>query len=85
MLKQGNYADITVFNLGEIERRPEEKVWDVPDGKGGRTYRYSRAPAPMRLTMVNGVPTFDHGAVTGNFPGRFVQPGMPSKQAVAAA
>lgn len=85
VLKQGNYADITVFNLGEIERRPEEKVWDVPDGKGGRTYRYSRAPAPMRLTLVNGVPTFDHGAVTGNFPGRFVGPGRPSKQAVAAA
>jgi hypothetical protein len=45
-------TDLTMFDLTEIERRPEEKVWDVPDGQGGRTYRYTRAPAPMRLTLV---------------------------------
>ncbi|MCM3886084.1 amidohydrolase family protein [Frankia sp. R82] len=74
-LKVGNHADLTVFDLSEIERRPEEKVWDVPDGKGGRTYRYTRAAAPTRLTLVNGVPTFDHGAPTGRFPGQFIAPG----------
>jgi N-acyl-D-aspartate/D-glutamate deacylase len=73
-LKEGLAADIAVFNLAEIERRPEEKVWDVPDGEGGRTYRYTRAPAPMRLTLCNGVATFDNGAVTGRFPGRIVGP-----------
>lgn len=85
VLKEGAYADIAVFNLAEIEARPEEKVWDVPDGEGGRTYRYTRAPAPMRLTLVNGVATFDNGVVTGSFPGRFVGPSAPaSRQAVAA-
>ncbi|MCB2079078.1 MAG: amidohydrolase family protein [Novosphingobium sp.] len=85
VIEVGKAADITVFNLDEIERREEEKLWDVPDGNGGRTYRYVRAPAPMRLTLVNGQPTFDNGAFTGRFPGRFVgpEPAM-ADQAMAA-
>jgi N-acyl-D-aspartate/D-glutamate deacylase len=67
-------ADIAVFNLAEIERRKDQKVWDVPDGEGGRTFRYTRAPAPMRLTLVNGVATFDKGAYTGTFPGQYIGP-----------
>ena len=78
VLQVGRKADIVVFNLDEIERRPEEKAWDVPDGEGGRTYRYTRQPAPMRLTMVNGVPTFDRGAFTGAFPGEYVGPDAPT-------
>jgi N-acyl-D-amino-acid deacylase len=84
VLKEGMQADIAVFNLDEIERRPEEKIWDVPDGEGGRTYRYSRAAAPMRLTLCNGVATFDNGAVTGTFPGRYIGPTAPEPQALAA-
>jgi hypothetical protein len=61
-----------VFDLAEIEVRTESKMWDQPDGKGGRTYRYIRPAAPMRLTLCNGVATFDHGEVTGNFPGAFI-------------
>lgn len=79
ILRPGMIADITVFNLDEVERRPEEKIWDVWDGEGGRTYRYTRAAAPMRITLVNGVPTFDNGAVTGRFPGEFVAPGSTSQ------
>jgi N-acyl-D-amino-acid deacylase len=71
-IELGKQADIIVFNLDEIEVRPEIKQWDQPDGEGGLTFRYVRPPAPMRLTLVNGVATFDHGEVTGNFPGRFV-------------
>ena len=74
----GKAADIAVFNLDEIETRPEEKRWDVPDGEGGRTFRWSRAPAPMRLTLVNGVATFEHGDFTGKFPGRYVGPSSAS-------
>jgi len=85
VLAEGRPADITVFNLSEIERRPEEKVWDVPDGNGGLTYRYTRAPAPMRLTLVNGVATFDHGDVTGRFPGSFIAPGVLAEESAAAA
>lgn len=84
LIRVGKAADITVFNLDEIERRPEEKIWDVPDGEGGRTYRYIRPPAPVRLTMVNGVPTFDNGAFTGRFPGQFVGPEPELAQAMAA-
>jgi N-acyl-D-amino-acid deacylase len=77
VLKEGMWADVVVFDINEIERRPQEKAWDVPDGKGGRTYRYSRQPAPMRLTLCNGVATFDNGVVTGRFPGHFIGAGAP--------
>jgi N-acyl-D-aspartate/D-glutamate deacylase len=83
-IKVGKRADIAVFNLDEIERRDEIKIWDVPDGFGGRTWRYTRAPAPMRITLVNGVPTFDHGEITGNFPGEFVGPTGAEPLAIAA-
>ncbi|MBU6266592.1 MAG: amidohydrolase family protein [Sphingomonadales bacterium] len=79
----GKAADITVFNLAEIAMRPEKKVWDVWDGTGGRTYRYTRDPAPMRLTLVNGEPTFDRGEFTGRYPGRFVGP-VPAEVATLA-
>ncbi len=83
LIQAGKVADITVFKLEEIERRPEEKIWDVWDGEGGRTYRYTRSPAPMRLTLVNGVPSFDNGAFTGRFPGQFVGPERSSATAGA--
>ncbi len=74
LIEVGKVADITVFNLEEIEMRPEKKIFDVWDGTGGRTYRYTRDPAPMRLTLVAGVPTFDHGEFTGRYPGEFIGP-----------
>jgi hypothetical protein len=61
-----------------------EKLCDVPDGEGGRTYRYSRAPAPMPLTLCDEVATFDNGAVTGRFPGEIVGPEMQAAYARAA-
>jgi N-acyl-D-amino-acid deacylase len=84
-IKVGKVADITVFNLDEIEMRPEKKTWDVWDGTGGRTYRYTRDPAPMRLTLVNGEPTFDRGEFTGRYPGQFVGPERPAQLARVAA
>jgi N-acyl-D-amino-acid deacylase len=39
----------------------------------------------MRLTLVNGVPTFDNGAFTGRFPGNFVGPETGVIAARAAA
>ena len=65
----GKRADLTVFALDEVERRPMRKVADVPDGKGGFSWRWTRDPAPVRLTLVNGEPTFEDGAATGTFPG----------------
>jgi len=77
-LTVGAPADITVFDLDEIERRAERKEFDVPDGKGGITWRYTRDAAPMRLTLVNGEPTFDAGAHTDARPGRFLSPDVES-------
>jgi N-acyl-D-amino-acid deacylase len=74
VLAIGKRADITVFCLDEIERREKYKIFDVPDGKGDYTWRWTRDAAPMRLTMVNGVSTFAAGAATGLMPGEFIQP-----------
>lgn len=68
----GNYADITVFNLDEIEMRPQIKTVDVPNGKGGNTWRWTRDPAPVRLTINNGQPTFMDGEHTEYRPGEFL-------------
>ncbi len=86
VIEVGKAADITVFNLDEIEMRPEKKTWDVWDGTGGRTYRYTRDAAPMRLTLVAGVPTFDHGEFAGRYPGEFIGPetGEADSFAIAA-
>jgi len=73
-LAPGKRADITVFKLDEMERRDKYKVFDVPDGKGGFTWRWTRDPAPVRLTLVNGVATFADGASTGAMPGELVSP-----------
>jgi len=84
-IEVGKAADITVFNLDEIEMRPEKKIWDVWDGSGGRTYRYTRDPAPMRLTLVAGIPTFDQGEFTGRYPGEFIGPVAFSSEPLAIA
>jgi N-acyl-D-amino-acid deacylase len=60
----GKRADITVFNLDEVERRARRKEYDVPDGQGGHTWRWTRDAAPVRLTLVNGVATFEEGKAT---------------------
>jgi len=73
-LKVGKRADIAVFHLDEIATRPKKKVYDVPNGDGGFIWRWTRDAAPMRLTLVNGVPTFDNGAFTQALPGRMLSP-----------
>ena len=74
VIATGKRADIVVFDLDEVQRRQMEKVFDVPDGKGGTTWRFTRAAMPTRLTMVNGEPTFENGAYTGAKPGEFLAP-----------
>lgn len=73
-LQVGKRADITVFNMDEIERRPMKKAFDVPDENGGTTWRFTRDPAPVRVTMVNGEVTFANGAATGAAPGQMLAP-----------
>ena len=70
----GKRADIAVFNLDEVQRQEMIKAHDVPDGRGGFTWRFTRKPMPTRLTLVNGVATFEDGAFTGAMPGEFLSP-----------
>jgi N-acyl-D-aspartate/D-glutamate deacylase len=73
-IKVGKRADITVFDLDEVTYQDMRKVYDVPDGKGGKIWRWTRDAAPMRLTLVNGVPTFENGKYTGAVPGEMLTP-----------
>jgi N-acyl-D-aspartate/D-glutamate deacylase len=85
VIAPGKRADITVFNLDEVTYHPFEKVWDVPDGNGGTTWRFTRQAAPVRLTLVNGEPTFENGAYTGAKPGLFLSPANNHAALAAAA
>jgi N-acyl-D-amino-acid deacylase len=85
VIAPGKRADITVFNLDEVTYHPFEKIWDVPDGNGGKTWRFTRKAAPMRLTLVNGEPTFENGAYTGAKPGQFLSPANNNAALAAAA
>lgn len=70
-------ADGTVFDLDEVEIRAQKKIFDVPDGEGGTTWRWTRDPAPVRLTLVEGIPTGEDGAFTKARPGGFLAPTRP--------
>lgn len=70
----GMRADVVVFALDEVERREMEKVYDVPDGHGGNLWRWTRKPAPVRLTLVNGEATFVDGQATAARPGVMLSP-----------
>jgi N-acyl-D-aspartate/D-glutamate deacylase len=74
LIAVGKRADLTVFDLDEVEVRPQQKSYVVPDGKGGTTWRWTREPAPVRLTLVNGTATFEQGKSTGARPGMMIAP-----------
>jgi N-acyl-D-aspartate/D-glutamate deacylase len=61
----GAKADLTVFDLDELELLPEQLVDDVPGG-GLRLRRDARG---YRATIVNGVLTQEAGQPTGARPG----------------
>jgi N-acyl-D-amino-acid deacylase len=82
-IAEGKTADIAIWNIDEIERREMVKEYDVPDGSGGRSYRYTRGAAPMRMTLVHGEPIFDGGSFTGAYPGRIA--GYETQEAFAQA
>jgi N-acyl-D-amino-acid deacylase len=83
VIAPGNFADMTVFALDEIETRQSIKVRDVPNGDGGKTWRYTRPAAPMRQTIVNGEPTFNGTAFTGNLPGVYLSPEKEARSRAA--
>lgn len=84
IIATGKRADIVVFNMDEIRYHQIEKANDVPDGNGGTTWRFTRPPMPTRLTLVNGVPTFENGSYTGQKPGTFLSPQAANDDAPVA-
>jgi len=72
----GKRADLTIFDLDEVEMRVQKKTYDVPDGEGGHTWRWTRDPAPVRLTLANGVPTYEDGKCTAARPGEMIGPNV---------
>lgn len=85
VIAEGKRGDIAVFNPDEIGYRDFEKIWDMPDGNGGMAWRFTRPPLPTRLTLVNGVPTFENGKYTGEKPGRFLSPANDLESQLEAA
>jgi N-acyl-D-aspartate/D-glutamate deacylase len=85
VIAPGKRADIVVFHMDEIKYHQIEKAHDVPDGKGGTSWRFTRPPMPTRLTLVNGVPTFENGAYTGAKPGEFLAPANDDAPVAVAA
>lgn len=75
-IQVGMRADLAVFSLDEVKERAMKKVYDVPMGDGSHTWRWTRDAAPMRLTMVNGVPTFQDGTATDARPGELLTPSV---------
>jgi N-acyl-D-aspartate/D-glutamate deacylase len=83
-IKVGKRADIAVFNLDEISVAEWERIYDVPGGEEGKIWRWTRPAAPTRITIVNGVATFENGEPTGERPGQFVAPSQEEKILEAA-
>ncbi|WP_157215459.1 N-acyl-D-amino-acid deacylase family protein [Flavisphingomonas formosensis] len=84
-IRVGKRADVAVFNLDEIEVADWERVYDVPEADGRKTWRWTRSAAPTRLTLVNGVVTFENGEATGARPGTFVAPSQEETVVLEAA
>jgi N-acyl-D-amino-acid deacylase len=70
LIAPGYAADLTVFDLAELEHTADHPIRDIPCD----TWRYTKAPAGYRATIVNGEPTWLDGRLTGARPGGFLDP-----------
>lgn len=71
---------VRLFDLDENEMH----AGDLWDRISSRTSRDTRNSAPMRMTVVNRELTYDRGAFTGRYPGRFVTLEQRAELALAA-
>jgi N-acyl-D-amino-acid deacylase len=70
VIAPGYAADLAVFDLETLEHTVDEPIRDIPCD----TWRYTKAAAGYRATVVNGEPTWLEGALTGAKPGGFLDP-----------
>jgi len=82
VIAPGYAADLAVFDLAALVHGGDELVRDIPHG----SWRYTKAPAGYRATIVNGTPTSLDGKLTGARPGGFLDPtATPTSKATATA
>jgi N-acyl-D-amino-acid deacylase len=69
VIREGAIADIVIFNLDELEWRPEHLVADVPGG----IQRLQRPPGGYRYTLVSGAIVQTNGKPVDVLPGSFLK------------
>jgi len=68
-IKEGMAADIVVFDADRVQPCLPTVVSDLPGG----ARRLLQKAEGIAWTVVNGVPTFEDGEATGNYPGRIIK------------
>lgn len=68
-LEVGLRADVNVIDMATLTLHPPRIVHDLPTGAS----RWIQTATGYRMTMVAGVPTYEHSAPTGLLPGRLVR------------
>ena len=62
----GLKADLNIINFEELDLLKPQMVADLPTG----AKRWMQAAKGYKMTILNGVPTFEDGEPTGALPGR---------------
>lgn len=70
-IRQGNYADLALFDLSRVRPLESEKVFDLPGG-GKRWVQHAEG---MFGTVVNGELLYEQGEYLGALPGRALRSG----------
>ena len=70
-LREGQAADIVVYDLAKLDIEPMEIVHDLPAGE----WRRVQKAEGYRWIMVNGQVTFEDGKCTGAIPGKLLRSG----------
>ncbi|MEZ7978928.1 MAG: amidohydrolase family protein [Myxococcota bacterium] len=70
VIAPGYAADLAIFDLAELEHPENIIARDLPCD----SWRYTKPAPGFRATIVNGVPTWLEGGLTGQKPGGFLDP-----------
>jgi N-acyl-D-aspartate/D-glutamate deacylase len=70
-LREGQAADVVVYDLKRLNVMPEEILYDIPANEWRRVQRCEG----YRWVMVNGQPIFEEGNCTGATPGKLLRNG----------
>ena len=71
VIRQGNYADLALFDISRVRPLESQKVFDLPGG-GKRWVQHAEG---MFGTVVNGELLYEQGEYVGTLPGRALRSG----------